>query len=253
MAQETAAPKRKYRALKKREKWSPEEHKRFLEALNMYGRDWMKITQHVVSKSRVQVRSHAQKHFLKMEKLQKQSGKGSAPPKSSSSSLLLDQQRDGADPLALCQLEMATPDSYQNEQLRSSSSEANVCGDPDGSSFRILSSFLECAEPTTPHQNYTQGVTDSDLVDNVNVPFQPPAALPNAGFAMRDGGIGHMLPAPDESSYSTSLDQNSFVGSLFNFSCVSSLSSPMETEFLQQDGDNFNLPISPLGESFNYV
>uniref|UniRef100_A0A7S2ZCW9 HTH myb-type domain-containing protein n=1 Tax=Rhodosorus marinus TaxID=101924 RepID=A0A7S2ZCW9_9RHOD len=79
MGEENATPKRKYRALKRREKWSSEEHRRFLEALEEYGRDWMKITQYVMTKSRVQVRSHAQKHFLKLEKMQNQNGRGPPP------------------------------------------------------------------------------------------------------------------------------------------------------------------------------
>ena len=43
-------------------KWSVEEHSRFLEALDKYGtRDWSRVTEHVGTRSAVQVRSHAQK------------------------------------------------------------------------------------------------------------------------------------------------------------------------------------------------
>lgn len=73
-----ATPKRKYRVLKRREKWSNDEHGRFLDALELYGRDWMRITQHVATKSRVQVRSHAQKYFLKLEKMQKEKAEASS-------------------------------------------------------------------------------------------------------------------------------------------------------------------------------
>lgn len=57
-----------YRITKPREKWSESEHERFTEGLKLYGRDWKQIVAHVGSRSVAQVRSHAQKYFLKLEK-----------------------------------------------------------------------------------------------------------------------------------------------------------------------------------------
>ncbi|KAL5726739.1 CCA tRNA nucleotidyltransferase [Ranunculus cassubicifolius] len=44
------------------------EHNRFLEAIKLYGRAWQRIEEHIGTKTAVQIRSHAQKFFSKLEK-----------------------------------------------------------------------------------------------------------------------------------------------------------------------------------------
>ncbi|KAL1220327.1 Protein LHY [Cardamine amara subsp. amara] len=57
-----------YTITKQRERWTEDEHERFLEALRLYGRAWQRIEEHIGTKTAVQIRSHAQKFFTKLEK-----------------------------------------------------------------------------------------------------------------------------------------------------------------------------------------
>ena len=44
-------------------RWSLMEHVRFLEALKLYGKNWKKVEECVVTRTSTQARSHAQKFF----------------------------------------------------------------------------------------------------------------------------------------------------------------------------------------------
>ncbi|KAL6987458.1 Protein REVEILLE 8 [Sarracenia purpurea var. burkii] len=57
-----------YTITKSRESWTEEEHDKFLEALKLFDRDWKKIEDFIGSKTVIQIRSHAQKYFLKVQK-----------------------------------------------------------------------------------------------------------------------------------------------------------------------------------------
>uniref|UniRef100_A0A7C8YMD5 Uncharacterized protein n=1 Tax=Opuntia streptacantha TaxID=393608 RepID=A0A7C8YMD5_OPUST len=57
-----------YTITKSRESWTEPEHDKFLEALQLFDRDWKKIEAFVGSKTVIQIRSHAQKYFLKVQK-----------------------------------------------------------------------------------------------------------------------------------------------------------------------------------------
>jgi SHAQKYF class myb-like DNA-binding protein len=47
-------------------KWTDEEHKRFLEGLKLFGKNWNQIQKYIGSRSCPQTRSHAQKFFRKL-------------------------------------------------------------------------------------------------------------------------------------------------------------------------------------------
>ncbi|DBB06301.1 hypothetical protein WJX77_000729 [Trebouxia sp. C0004] len=65
-----------YKITKPRERWSEEEHEKFLEAIDRFGRNWKDIVSFVGTRSVSQVRSHAQKYFIRLEK----KGLGSVVP-----------------------------------------------------------------------------------------------------------------------------------------------------------------------------
>lgn len=49
-------------------RWTDEEHKKFLEAILIYGNEWKSVQKYISSRSSTQARSHAQKFFLRLKK-----------------------------------------------------------------------------------------------------------------------------------------------------------------------------------------
>lgn len=67
-AEDAVRTRKPYTVTKRRESWTDDEHRKFVQALQMFDRDWKKIEQYVGTKSVIQIRSHAQKYFLKVQK-----------------------------------------------------------------------------------------------------------------------------------------------------------------------------------------
>ena len=52
-------------------RWTDDEKRLFVEAYEMFGKDWKKIKAHVGTRTGMQIRSHAQKFFKKFENQEK--------------------------------------------------------------------------------------------------------------------------------------------------------------------------------------
>jgi SHAQKYF class myb-like DNA-binding protein len=71
--------RKKYTQTRARVSWTPKEHAKFVKALELYDRDWKKIEAYVGTKTVIQIRSHAQKYFLKV--LKNGTGEHVPPPR----------------------------------------------------------------------------------------------------------------------------------------------------------------------------
>jgi len=49
-------------------RWTKEEHQRFIESLRKFGKNWKKVEEYVGTRSGPQIRSHAQKFFIRLER-----------------------------------------------------------------------------------------------------------------------------------------------------------------------------------------
>ena len=67
---DTKEKRKTYTLSKERETWTPEEHAKFLDCLSRFGRDWKRAESEIGTKNVLQIRSHAQKYFMKLKKLE---------------------------------------------------------------------------------------------------------------------------------------------------------------------------------------
>lgn len=61
-------------------RWTEEEHEVFLEGLQLHGKQWKTIATMIGTRTVVQVRTHAQKYFQKMERKNKDEGNSATFP-----------------------------------------------------------------------------------------------------------------------------------------------------------------------------
>ena len=49
-------------------RWTNEEHRLFLEGIRLFKRDWRSIEKHIGTRTCSQIRSHAQKYYMRLER-----------------------------------------------------------------------------------------------------------------------------------------------------------------------------------------
>ncbi|KAF5747996.1 protein REVEILLE 1 [Tripterygium wilfordii] len=149
------APKvrKQYTITKQRERWTEEEHKKFLEALKLYGRAWRRIEEHIGTKTTVQIRSHAQKFFSKVVRESGGSNTSSAEP------IEIPPPRPKRRPVHPYPRKLVHPMNKENsipeQSLRSSSPQLSVSGQenlsPKSVLSRVGSNALGSADSNSPN------------------------------------------------------------------------------------------------------
>ncbi|KAF8407515.1 hypothetical protein HHK36_006649 [Tetracentron sinense] len=154
------APKARkpYTITKHRERWTEDEHKKFLEALKLYGRAWRRIEEHVGTKTAVQIRSHAQKFFSKVVQKSSSSNGGSEKP------IVIPPPRPKRKPMH----------PYPRKLVNSLKKGISVLGQPERPLSRNLSaSIQENQSPTSALSTFGSDTLDSTTLNPHNNSLSP--------------------------------------------------------------------------------
>ncbi|OAY83841.1 Protein REVEILLE 2 [Ananas comosus] len=169
-----------YTITKQREKWTEEEHEKFLEALKFFGRAWRQIQEHIGTKTAVQIRSHAQKFFSKLER---ESGSEKAieipPPRPKKKPLRPYPRKNGVSKLQLSSVGSSSVSEQENgspvsvlSRLGSDTSGSSISnrpspvssdgGDPTGTSLIEQDNGCQSSTTSTEEQNSTSPPASKD-------------------------------------------------------------------------------------------
>lgn len=85
-------------------RWTREEHMLFIKGLEMYGKGWKKIAGLIKTRTVVQIRTHAQKYFLKLSKARQNGEHGGGHGRSLMDGFRRKKYKRSERPLALCPL-----------------------------------------------------------------------------------------------------------------------------------------------------
>nr|QLF98939.1 CCA1 [Oncidium hybrid cultivar] len=164
-----------YTITKQREKWTEEEHSRFLEALKLYGRAWQRIEDHIGTKTAIQIRSHAQKFFTKLEKAAVATGPGKAhdidipPPRPKKKPSYPYPRKTAFDEKTLRTMNPLPQDLIKQEASLAAKSleQAKECSDEDHCSV-VLNLFQDA-----PSSSIARSNNQSSFIEYVPIAAQP--------------------------------------------------------------------------------
>ncbi|XP_061347665.1 protein REVEILLE 1 [Gastrolobium bilobum] len=187
-----------YTITKQRDRWTDEEHHKFLEALKLHGRAWRRIEEHVGTKTAVQIRSHAQKFFSKV--LRDSSGNSTTLAES----VEIPPPRPKRKPIHPYPRKLVetrnTEISNLEQQLRSKSPKSSDFGQENNSPKSVFSDTLGSSDSDTP----TGSLSPVSSISGVHTSSFP-LAEPKTSFE-EDGS-----PPPDALYSGSTHDEQPFM------------------------------------------
>ncbi|KAL1823457.1 hypothetical protein ACET3Z_010235 [Daucus carota] len=191
--------RKQYTITKQRERWTDEEHHKFLEALKLYGRAWRRIEEHIGTKTAVQIRSHAQKFFSKVVRESSINEKNTVKP------IEIPPPRPKKKPMHPYPRKMVgrvEPGAHLSDELgRSASPSHSVSGRENRSPASVLSAVGSEATCVTDSnmQNCIFSASSSDADDQTNSVF-PSDTTPLPEGNRSENGSNSPIQANDSSN-----------------------------------------------------
>ena len=134
-------------------RWTKDEHEAFLQGLQLYGKEWKKVAAKVKTRTVVQTRTHAQKYFQKMQRLQH--------PGISESSMMMNMSNDDhyfIDGIIEPTVSIASTQRQRKKQAKTTTSSSSPAVNTPGSvtATAVASGQKVSSRPTTTSKAATE-------------------------------------------------------------------------------------------------
>lgn len=184
-------------------RWTKDEHAMFLKGMNAYGRNWKMIALTIPTRTVVQIRTHAQKHFQKLEKSGNGSGTSTSASKSAASNASA--SNDG--------IAMAKSSQRQEHSENRTKKRALTCTNLDSMHASDFQPSFKIKNPSIMYHSMVESnyMIPSQLHTNYTMDFG--VSLPSA-VAKR--GIDEVTPSVHSVNYTDSLATDSYLSQFSN-------------------------------------